>query len=173
MNTSKLIRVLAVTAVLASACGSAPAVGNAPSASPSSPATTATPTATPTPTATTSLALVTLRGSNQLVVRDITDIAHPKTVGKLGPIPPPVGYGPSLEGASGQFVSATELSNVGGPTDDNYGIPTSLFRAPLSGSPRNTVVKGSQGVMVFAWNPSGTAVVYLTSTFEATTVHLL
>src|SRR5437667_12241134 len=106
MNTSKLIRVLAVTAVLASACGSAPVVGNAPSASPSSPATTATPTATlptatPTPTSTTRLALVTLRGSNQLVVRDITDINQPKTVGNEGT---------ATELYQEAFVSATLLT---------------------------------------------------------------
>ncbi|HTE85504.1 MAG TPA: hypothetical protein VK821_12300, partial [Dehalococcoidia bacterium] len=75
------------------------------------------------------LALVTLRGSNSIIVRDITDIAHPTTVGALGPIPAPVGYGPSLEGALGQFASATGLSYVGGPTSDDYfGLPTSLFR---------------------------------------------
>ena len=44
------------------------------------------------------LALVTLRGSSQLVIRDITDINHPKTVSNLGPIPLP------------QFVGVTDIS---------------------------------------------------------------
>jgi hypothetical protein len=119
------------------------------------------------------LALVTLRGSNGLIVRDITDIAHPTTAGTLGSIPPPVGYGPSLEGALGQFASATELSYLGGPTDDYYGLPTSLFRMSLSGPSPTTVVKGCEGVVVFAWNPSGVAVVYLTSSDTGITVHQL
>jgi hypothetical protein len=117
--------------------------------------------------------LVTLRGSTNVVVRDITDVNHPKTVGGLGALPAPVGYGPALEGAFGQFVSGTELSYIGGPPDANYGIPTSLFRAPLSGSPRTTIVKGTQAVFVFAWNPGGTVVVYLTSTLAGIKVHQL
>jgi hypothetical protein len=176
MRTAGWLRLLAVTALLAAACGSA--TGNGTSASRTTnpiPTTTAIPATKGLCQALSNacLALVTLRGSNQIVVRDLTDMSHPKTVGALGPIPAPVGYGPSLEGASGQFVSATELSYVGGPTDDNYGIPTSLFRTSLSGSSRTTAVKGSQGVFVFAWNPSGTAVVYLTSTLTGTTVHQL
>jgi hypothetical protein len=119
------------------------------------------------------LALVTLRGSNQLLVRDITDIAHPTTAGTLGPIPAPGGYGPSLEGAVGQFVSATELSYLGGPTDDYYGLPTSLFRMSLSGPSPTNVVKGCQGVVVFAWNPSGVAVVYLASSDTGMTLRQL
>jgi hypothetical protein len=119
------------------------------------------------------LALVTLRGSNSIIVRDITDIAHPTTIGALGTIPAPVGYGPSLEGALGQFVGATELSYLGGPTDDYYGLPTSLFRISLPGLFPTTVVKGCQGVVVFAWNPSGVAVVYLTSSDTGITVRQL
>lgn len=119
------------------------------------------------------LALVTLRGSNSVIVRDITDIAHPTTAGTLGPIPAPVGYGPSLEGALGQFASATDLSYLGGPTDDYYGLPTSLFRMSLSASSPTTVVKGCEGVVVFAWNPSGVAVVYLNSSDTGITVRQL
>lgn len=179
MKTADWIRALGVTALMASACGSTPAVGIAPSPS-ASPSASAAPTASPVaanpcpPPSNRCLALVTLRGSSQVVARDITDINHGKTVGTLGPIPAPVGFGPSLGGASGQFVSATELSYVGGPTDQNYSLPTSLFRTTsLSGSPRTTVVKGNQGVFVFAWNPSGTSVVYLTSNLTATTLHQL
>jgi hypothetical protein len=175
MKRADWIRTLAVTALMASACGSTPAVSNAPS-----PSALATPSASPTPASSPCLpptnhclALVTLRGSTHVVVRDITDINHPKTVGGLGALPAPVGYGPALEGASGQFVSGTELSYIGGSADTNYGIPTFLFRAPLSGSPRTTIVKGTQAVFVFAWNPSGTTVVYLTSTLAGMKVHQL
>lgn len=178
MRTARLLRALAVTALMASACGSTPTVGSAPSPS-ASPSAVASPSASPTaanpcpPPSNRCLALVTLRGSTHIVVRDITDINHPKTVGGLGALPSPVGYGPALEGAFGQFVSGTELSYIGGPPDANYGIPTSLFRGPLSGSPRTTIVKGTQAVFVFAWNPSGTAVVYLTSTLAGIKVHQL
>lgn len=145
MRTASWIRLLAITAVLAAACGSVPATGNAPSASPSSLATTATPTATLptstlTPTATTRLALVTLRGSDKLVVRDITNINHPKTVGNLGTVTP----------YQAQFVSATEVS---------YATDAGLFRMPLTGSPKTLVVKdGGTG----DWSPDGKGVVYTT-----------
>src|SRR2546427_12496087 len=160
MNTSKLIRVLAVTAVLASACGSAPATGNAPSASTSSPATTATPTATlptttPTPSATTSLALVTLRGSNQLVVRDITDINHPKTVGNVGSV---------TASYEAQFVSATALTYA----DQN----TSIIRVPLAGSPKTVVAKSAQA-MLLTWSPDGTTLAYISNNPSKSELHFL
>src|SRR5213593_2161791 len=43
------------------------------------------------------LAMVTLRGSDQLVIRDLTDIAHPKTIGTAGRASQLLGYGPALE----------------------------------------------------------------------------
>lgn len=160
MNTSKLIRVLAVTAVLASACGSAPATGNAPPASPSSPATTATPTATlptatPTPTATTRLALVTLRGSNQLVVRDITDINHPKTVGNVGTV---------TELYQAEFVSATALTYA----DQN----TSIIRVPLAGSPKTVVAKSAQA-MLLTWSPDGSTLAYISNNPSKSELHFV
>src|SRR2546422_9883293 len=113
MKTSTWIPMLAVTALLAAACGSAspaPAANpspselgatanptNDPSPSPSAIATNhpPTPKATSTPPATNpcpavqaasistnrSLALVWLRGSNCVIVRDVTDISHATTVG--------------------------------------------------------------------------------------------
>jgi hypothetical protein len=134
-------RLLAVTALMAVACGQAntPATGNATSPSPTSTAATAP---SPTPTPTLSLALVTLRGGDSYVVRDITDINHPKTVGNLGAVSAPV------------FVSATELS---------YANDTGLFRVPLSGSPKTLVLRdGGTG----DWSPDGKAVVY--TTFNST-----
>jgi hypothetical protein len=145
MKSAHWFRLLIVAAVLASACGSAntPATGSASSPSPTSLATT-----TPTPKSTVSLALVTLRGSDAYLVRDITDIGHPKTVSNLGKIPAP------------QFVSGTELS---------YALDSSLYRVPLTGSPKTLVTsKGGAGV----WSPDGSAVIYSTTVSpETTTVH--
>ncbi len=158
MKTSDWIRFLAVTALLASACGTSPTVATAPSPSPSA---LASPTASPTPASSPCpppsnrcLALVTLRRSSSYVVRDLTDINHPKTLSNLGAISGPV------------FVSGTEIS---------YANDTGLFRMPLSGSPKTLVVKhGGAGT----WSPDGTAVVFMTSTSTdpysgTTTIHQL
>jgi hypothetical protein len=83
---------------------------------------------------------VTVRGSNDIAVVDITDIRHPKTVSTLGQISLP------------RFVSATELS---------YLQDGALIRAPLSGSPKTIV--SSQSVGIFAWSPDGNTAAYLTS----------
>jgi hypothetical protein len=155
------------TVLLLSACGSA----NTPSAaigSPSStPAASAVPSASAGPTAAPfcsasrrCLALVTLRGSNQIVVRDVTDISHPKTLGNLGAYPPMVGIG----APSAKFVSSSQASYVGGNSDYYYGLPTQLFRVPLAGSPRTLVVSKNKAVVAFAWNPAGGTLAYLSPT---------
>lgn len=156
MKTGPWIPAIAVMALMAGACGP-PAAGNTTSAtriSPSAP--TSTPTGTPLPPqqglckapSNRCLALVTLRGSSSFVVRDITDIAHPRTVSNLGKIPAP------------SFVSATELS---------YAVDGSLYRVPLSGSPK-TLVNSQAGAGT--WNPAGSAVVYTTEIDpETITVH--
>jgi hypothetical protein len=151
MKTADWIRTLAVAALMASACGSTPTVGNAPSSSPvASPS--ASPTAAPEcpPPSNRCLALVTLHGSGSYVVRDLTDINHPKTAGNLGAISAPV------------FVSATEVS---------YAVDANLFRVPLAGSPKALVTShGGAGT----WSPDGTAVLYTTSASpEKATVHQL
>ena len=145
MKSANWIRALAVTALLASACGSTPTVATVPSPS-ASPSALATPSVSPTPAANPCpppsnrcMALVTLRGSNSFVVRDLTDINHPRTVSNLGGISAPV------------FVSGTELS---------FANDTGLFTMPLSGSPKTLVVKHGGGA---DWNPDGTAVVYMTT----------
>jgi hypothetical protein len=130
---------VAVTAVLAAACGS----GNTPPvAALTSPSSTPTATSTPTPAPTTSLALVTLRGSNQVVVRDITDINNPKTVGTLAVPNQP------------RFVSATVMSDVDS---------TSLYQMPLSGSPKTVVVKAAISLGLFAWTSDGKTAGYVTT----------
>lgn len=158
---------LAATAMLAAACGSAN-----PPVNTNTVASTARSSGNPTNTASApairSLALVTLRGSNQIVVRDITDISHPKTVGAFGPFPALGGYG----APSDQFVSATEVSYVGDKTDDAFGLPTGLFRAP-SGSPGIEIVKGSEALFVFAWSANGNSLVYLAATLTGTALHQL
>src|SRR5438093_2352831 len=78
------------------------------------------------------LVLVSLRGSDCVVVRDISDINHPKTVSNLGLDLRP------------QFVSAAALSYV----DARRG----LLRTPLSGSPRTPIAGGGEGF--FTWSPS-------------------
>jgi hypothetical protein len=142
MKTAAWIRLLAVTGLLVSACSSTPATGRTPSPSVSS----STTNSSPSPTAASAsnpcpnrcLALVTLRGSSSYVVRDLTDISHPKTVSNLGTVSGPV------------FVSANEIS---------YATDASLFRAPLAGSPKTLVT--SQGA-AGTWSPDGSAVLYTT-----------
>jgi WD40-like Beta Propeller Repeat len=149
MKTAAWIRGLAVTALLASACGSAstPATGTAPSPSASPSTAASTPSATPTPASNPCpppsnrcLALVTLRGSNSIVVRDITDIGHAKTISNLGLDLRP------------QFVSATALSYV----DAKRG----LLLTPLSGSPRTPIAGGGE---FFTWSPDGKTAAYMSS----------
>src|SRR6266487_4441312 len=107
MTARPLFRLVAVTALLAAGCGS----GSPPSSG------AATPTSTTSTTA--SLALVTLRGSDQIVVQDLTDINHAKTLAGLGTSVVPL------------FVSATEVS---------YADDTGLVRSSLDGNPKTTVV---------------------------------
>src|SRR6266576_635113 len=144
-STGAWFGALALAAVLGSACGSAPApvTGNVSSPSASQSVASVSPKPTPSPAfnpcpppSNRCLALVTLRGSDAYVVRDITDITHPKTVSSLGAI-----YGPV-------FVTATELS---------YANDTGVFRTPLSGSPKALVVKSGG---IGDWSPDGNALVY-------------
>jgi len=144
-------RTAALVAVL-TACGpSTPIaqVSNSPSASAA-----ASPSGTPAPAAGVCdathrcLALVTLRGSNSIVVRDVTDINHAITVTNVG-----ISH-------NFDFASATQLSYV-----DADG----LFVAPLSGSP-TTRVATSAGMGTFAWGPDG-RVAYLAGSSDAISLH--
>src|SRR5438270_1093168 len=90
-----------------------------------------------------SLALVNLKGSNDFVVRDVTDINHPYTVSSLGN---QVDY-------ATQFVNAGELATAA--------ADTGLLRMPLSGSPKTVVA--ACGTRLFAWSPDGTAAAYIRS----------
>jgi hypothetical protein len=87
------------------------------------------------------LALVTLRGSNQLLVRDVTDIDHPQSVA-------------TIQHAAPQFVSATDVS---------YADATGLYRAPFAGTTATLVAKPVSPIGLFAWSAAGTQATYLTS----------
>lgn len=140
---------IAAIAVLASAC-EAPIVGRA----------AATPrAATPTPCqeskavtqfapsspSNRNVALIWFKGSQQLAVRDFTDIANPLTINRL-----------DRTVSLAQLVSATELSTA----DEK-----SILRMPLAGSPK-TVVACTK-TMALAWNSDGTAAAYVTRTDSA------
>jgi hypothetical protein len=106
------------------------------------------------------LALVTIRGSDNVLVRDITDIAHAQTVGNLGAIATRGGFGePALH-----FVSATQLS---------YPLGGSIVTVPLSGSPATPVAGTAGDATDIAWSPDGSAIVYTTNTTSGIDVHLL
>lgn len=168
LATANWFRAAAVVALAATACGSiqhaqspsgTPSGSSSPTASAASP--TAYPTTYPSPTTASSareqcpsvqpapqfapsapssrnLALVQLRGSDQTVVRDITDINHATTVATLDP------------GYLARFVSAADLS---------YPNTQGLVRRPFVGSP--VLVAACSGF--FDWSPDGTIVTYLTA----------
>src|SRR5256712_6304266 len=118
------------------------------------------------------LAMFTLRGSDQLVIRDLTDIAHPKTISTAGRAFQLLGYAPALEGAGGQFVSSSEISYLGGQTDPYYALPNTLFRRPISGTPSPVVVRGDKAVVPFVWRPDG-SVAYLPTADPGLELHVL
>jgi hypothetical protein len=156
---------LAASLLLAAACGSThgsegvstgsgapitPVVSAARTPATASHARAECPAVKPAPTAPASapssrkLILVQLRGSQNFVVRDVTDIAHPVTVSAPDRLDGP------------QFVSATDLSSR------SYFDENALVRMPLSGTPRIVVAQACRGMIAFAWNPSGTAAAYIT-----------
>lgn len=127
-----VVRNLAVIGLVAVSCGGTPqGTATSPSAA-----------LAPTPTSNHSLEIVRLKGSPTNVVRDISDILHPTTL-------------TSFDGASAQFVSATEVSFVLGPT---------LMRMQLSRSPK-TVAEPRHGLYSnsYAWSPNGQTAAYVTN----------
>jgi hypothetical protein len=73
------------------------------------------------------------------VVRDVTDINHPRTVSTVG---------------SASFISANELSSADS---------TTLYRMPLSGSPKTVVARATKGIGLFAWSADGRTASYMTA----------
>lgn len=106
------------------------------------------------------LAIVTLRGSDNVVVRDITDLDHPSTVANLGTITASGRYGQTVL----QFINARELT---------YALNGGVVTMPLSGSPKSPVAGAATGAGLVAWSPDGTAVVYATGGNDKLEVHLL
>jgi hypothetical protein len=86
------------------------------------------------------LALIQFKGSQQLAVRDFTDILNPVTVTKL-----------DHAGLYTQFVTGSDLSYV----DER-----AVVRMPFSGSPRTVVA--CKSAFALAWNADGTAAAYVT-----------
>lgn len=133
---------MAVTALLASACG-LPSTGHTPSGARTTPNVTSIPTPTVTPCTPSNrcVALVTLRGSTQYVVRDITDIHHPISLTTFTAPSPPL------------MAGAAAVSYVRGPT---------LLRMSWPGRPE-TVAEPSRGLYfnAYAWSPDGATVAYV------------
>jgi len=92
---------------------------------------------------------VTLRGSGDIIVRDITDLMHPTTVANLGPITVLGGYGePAV-----RFVSANKIS---------FPLNGGIVTTPLSGSPRTPVAGIAKDAGAPMWSPDGSVAVYTT-----------
>jgi hypothetical protein len=108
------------------------------------------PFAASTPSART-VALVTLTGSNQIVVRDITDIDHPTTIATTG-IP---------DYLSPTLVSGTELAALNAQ---------GIVRMPFAGSPQvqATVVCPGVGIARYRWSRDGRFLTYVAEVEDAT-----
>jgi len=87
------------------------------------------------------LALVALRGSDHVVVRDVSDIDHPQTVA-------------TVQHTAAQLVSATDIS---------YADAAGLYRAPFAGTTATLVAKSVSPIPLFAWTADGKKATYLTS----------
>ena len=136
---ASLLFALSIAGGLIAACAPSPTpVGQVTSPSPSAIA-SAAPALAACDASHRCLALVTLRGSDNILVRDVTDIAHPMTLGNLG-------------SNAASFVSATALE---------YMLNGSLVTTPLSGSP-TTPVAGVPKDASPAWSPDRSEGVYLT-----------
>ena len=160
------IRLAAFTVLLTAGCTmGGPATGAATPNPAHSPASTVLATVVPSPgnpcgAANRCLALVTLRAGG-VIVRDVTDIAHPTTVAQFTP---PGGI------RDAQFVSATEISfieDVPQEEGDWVGL------APLSGTNRTVVAKSTRPIIAIAWSPDGKTLAYLTGSADYTELHLV
>jgi len=105
------------------------------------------------------LALVSLRGTPGLVVRDITDIDHPTTVGAISTASTPGFASPTSFG----FASSSELSYV--DPDGN------LIRMAYGGSFASMTVAACVGSYV--WSPRSTSLVYTSQDGSDLNVHQL
>lgn len=94
-----------------------------------------------------SVALVWLRGSERLVMRDITDFNRQSSV--TAPLP--------FVGAPLQLVSATDIS----PANNQL-----IFREPLSGGSGKVAARLCLGQIGYAWSRDGTTLAYVTDRMD-------
>ena len=175
-------RLLVVLVLLTVACGNSPSTAKtSPSAAATSPTPSASPLAFPSPapggptppppTAVVcssqipsghQLALVSLRGIQGIVVRDVTDLQHPVT--RCG-----------FSGASNfRFVSSTRVSYI--VTTGSLGSPGALYLVDLATSTTSLVRAWSSGgyaSWVYAWSPDGQKLSYLSSDPSGLKWHVL
>src|SRR5712692_9582967 len=109
------------------------------------------------------VALVSLRGVQGVVVRDVTDIQHPVTrCGFQG-------------GAYFRFVNSARVSYIVTSSGD-IGASGALYMVDLNASTTSLVrawASGGYGSWVYAWSPDGQKLTYLSSDSTGVTWHLL
>ena len=109
------------------------------------------------------LALVTLRGVQGIVVRDVTDIQHPVTrCGFSG-------------GAYFRFISSTRVSYIVTSSGD-LGASGALYLVDLGSSTTSLVrswTEGGYASWVYGWSPDGQKLTYLSSDTAGVKWHLL
>jgi hypothetical protein len=120
------------------------------------------------PASTQALVLGRLIGSTSWVVRDVTDIANPVTVGSLGDKWP---------GADKTVGGALDAHLVG-PSSlvwTDWKAPSNLIESAADGSGAKTLVSGSSGnaIVSFAWSPANGDWTYLVNTPTALEWHLV
>ena len=99
------------------------------------------------------LVLVNLRSVSGIIVRDITDIAHPQNRCKLG------------GGSYFRFISATRLSYVVSASGDQ-GAPGALYIFDMTTGATSLVRAwsyGGFGSWAYAWSPDGSHLTYIDS----------
>lgn len=172
-----LVAALAIVAITSCNSNHPATTANASVSRTASPAATSTPSTQVVPTAAPRacggpqrcLVIVTLRGSNQVVIRDITDIAHPQTLGTVD----------HVVASGGGLVRADWNEEVWFPKFRNGSVVTyhdvqDMFGVPVGGS-ADRLPPAYSGIQLYAWSPDGKSLVFndgVSSTTAATQVFL-
>ena len=109
------------------------------------------------------LALVSLKGVSGIVVRDVTDIAHPITRCNIS------------GGSYFRFITESRISYIVTSSGD-VGAAGALYMVDLQTQTTSLVRKwtsGGYGSWVYAWSPDGRALTYLDSTPTGVWWHML
>jgi hypothetical protein len=115
------------------------------------------------------LELVALKAVGSLVIRDITDLAHPRTVQTFA-----AGSDVQEAGNIPQFVSASEISYFSHGTAQPGNLQDFAFvRTPLSGSRKTVVARPCLDSVGGSWNPDGTAMTYGATRQGDTYLHIV